>query len=67
MKNYVDKRSNSNLLHKSKEQRTEVIPRLLFTFITHKLQEHLNFSNTFSYLIHNYDVTSLGNINSITF
>ena len=50
------------LLHKSKEERTEVISRLLITFVTHKLQEHLNFSNTFSYLFHNYDVTSLENI-----
>ena len=65
------------LLPKSKEERAEVIPRLLSTFVTfvaHKLQEHLNFSihflnffNTFSYLFHNYDVTSLENIHSITF
>ena len=55
------------LLHKSKKGRTEVISRLLFTFVTHKLQEQLNFSNTFSYLVHNYDVTSLENIHSITF
>ena len=55
------------LLHKSKEERIEVISRLLFTFVTHKLQEHLNFSNTFSYLFHNYDVTSLENIRSIRF
>ena len=54
------------LLQKSKEEPTEVISRLLFTFVTHKLQKHLNFSNTFSYLIHNYDVTSLENIHSIT-
>ena len=32
------------LLPKSKEERTEVISRLLFTFAIHKLQEHLNFS-----------------------
>ena len=32
------------LLPKSKEGRTEVISRLLFTFVTHKFQEHLNFS-----------------------
>ena len=55
------------LLHKSKEERTEAIPRLLFTFVTNKLQKHLNFSNTFSYLMHNYDVMSLGNIHSIRF
>ena len=63
------------LLPKSKEERTEVISRLLSTFVTHKLQEHLNlfsihflnFFNTFSYLFHNYDVTSLENIHSITF
>ena len=52
------------LLHKSKEEWTEVISRLLFTFVTHKLREHLNFSNTFSYLFQNYDVTSLENINT---
>ena len=55
------------LLYKSKEERTEAISRLLFTFVTHKLREHLNFSNKFSYLFHIYDVTSLENINSITF
>ena len=32
------------LLPKSKKERTEVISRLLFTSVTHKLQEHLNFS-----------------------
>ena len=52
------------LLHKSKEERTEAISRLLFTFVTRKLQEHLNFSNIFSYLFHNYDATSLENIQS---
>ena len=31
------------LLPKSKEEWTEVIFRLLSTFVTHKLQEHLNF------------------------
>ena len=31
------------LLCKSKEEQAEVISRLLFTFVTHKLQEHLNF------------------------
>ena len=53
------------LLHKAKKERTGVISRLLFTFVTHKLQEHLNFSNTFSYF--HYDVTSLENIHSIIF
>ena len=53
---------NSNLLPKSKEEWTEVISRLLLTFVAHRLQKHLNFSNTFSYLFHNYDVTSLENI-----
>ena len=43
-----------NLLPKSKEERTEVISRLLFTFIAHKLQKHLNSSNTFSYLFKKY-------------
>ena len=37
-------------LPKSNEERTEVTFRLLFTFVPHKLQEHLNFSNTFLYL-----------------
>ena len=32
------------LLPKFKEERTEEISRLLSTFVTHKLQEHLNFS-----------------------
>ena len=31
------------------------------------MQEHLNFSNKFSYLFHIHDVTSLENIDSITF
>ena len=55
------------LLHKSKEEQAEVISRLLFTFVTQKLLEHLNFCNAFSYLIHNYDVTSLGNFHLVTF
>ena len=59
------------LLPKSKEEGTEVISRLLSTFVARILQEHFNFSlhflnflnifwtlNTFSYLFHNYDVTS---------
>ena len=59
VKNDVDKWfSNSNFLPKSKGEQTEVISRLLFTFIAHKLEEHLNFSNIFSYLFHNYNVTS---------
>ena len=59
MKNYVDKWfSDSNLLSKSKQERTEVISKLLFTLIAHKSEEHLNFSNIFSYLFDNYDVTS---------
>ena len=32
------------LVPKSKEEQTEVITRLLFTSVTLKLQEHLNFS-----------------------
>ena len=55
------------LLHKSKQERKEVISRLSFTFVTHRLQERLNFSNKFLYLFHNYGVTSLENIHSITF
>ena len=35
------------LLPKSKEERTEVISILLSIFVTHKLQEHLNFSIQF--------------------
>ena len=54
--------SNSNLLPKSKEEETEVISRLLFTFVACKLQKRLNFPNTLSYLFHNDDVTSLENI-----
>ena len=54
--------SNSNLLPKSKEEGTEVISRLLFTFVACKLQKRLNFPNTLSYLFHNDDVTSLENI-----
>ena len=46
-----------NLLPKSKEERTEVISRLLFTFVAHKLQKHLNSSNTFSYLFKKYSIT----------
>ena len=68
MKNYVDKWfSDSNLLSKSKQERTEVISKLLFTLIAHKSEEHLNFSNIFSYLFDNYDVTSLEKIHSFTF
>ena len=54
-------------LCKSKEEQTGVIFKLLLTFVTHKLQKRLNFSNTFSYLFDNYDITSLENIHSITF
>ena len=46
---------------------TDVISIVLITFVAHKLQKHLNFPNTFSYLFHNYDVTSLENIHSIPF
>ena len=60
MRNYVDKWfSSSNLLRKSKEERKEVISRLLFTLVADKLQKHLNASNTFSYLFHNCHVISL--------
>ena len=41
MKNYFDKWvSNSNLLPISKEEQTEVIYKLSFTFAAHKLQKH---------------------------
>ena len=50
------------LSHKSKIQQTKVICRLLFTLNTHKLQEHLHFTNTFSCVFYNYDVTSLENV-----
>ena len=53
------------LLHKSKEERIEVISGLLFTFVTHKLQEHLNFSNTFSYLFYDYDVNHILKVCSV--
>ena len=36
-------------------------------FFTHKFQENLHFPNTYSYLFHSYDITSLGNIHLITF
>ena len=36
-----------NLLPKSKEEQTEVMSSLLSTFVTHKLQEHFNFSINF--------------------
>ena len=55
------------LFHKYKEEWSEVISRLLFAFVTHKLKECLDFSDTFSYLFHNYDVTSLENAHPITF
>ena len=54
-------------LCKYKEEETGVICKLLFTFVTHKLQKRLNFSNTFSYLFDNYDVMSLENMHSIAF
>ena len=38
------------LLPKSKEEQKEVTSRLLSTFVTHKLQERLNFSIHFSEL-----------------
>ena len=36
------------LLHKYKVEQTEVISRFLFTFVTHKLGEHLFTTFTFS-------------------
>ena len=57
------------LLSKSKEEWTEVISRLLSTFVTHKLQEHLNFSlhflnfsEVFQYI---FILVSLGNMQSV--
>ena len=42
VKNYADKWSNLNFfLHKSKEERTEIISRLLFTSVRHKLLKFL--------------------------
>ena len=58
------------LLPKFKEERTEVISRLLSNFLHTNYKNiwtFLNFFNTFSYLFHDYDVTSLWNIHSITF
>ena len=49
------------------EQRTEVISRLLSTFVMHKNQDYCNFSNTLIYSFHNYNVTSLENVHSVTF
>ena len=43
------------LLPKSKEEWTEEIPRFLLSFVTHKLQEHLNFS-TFSELFRTFSI-----------
>ena len=63
------------LLPKSKEEWTEVLSRLLSIFVTHKLQENLNFSlyflnfsELFQYifiLVSQSDVMSVENIHSI--
>ena len=54
------------LLSKSKEEWAEVISRLL-SLLLHKITRTFELFKTFSYLFHNYDVTSLENIHSITF
>ena len=59
------------LLHKYKVEQTEVISRLLSSLFIINYKnvgqiEHIHFPNTFSYLIHTYDITSLGNIHPIT-
>ena len=63
------------LLPNSKEEWTEVLSRLLSIFVTHKLQENLNFSlyflnfsELFQYifiLVSQSDVMSVENIHSI--
>ena len=40
VKNVNKRFSNSNLLPKTKEERTEKICKLPFTFVVHKLQKH---------------------------
>ena len=54
------------LLSKSKEEWAEVISRLL-SLLLHTITRTFELFKTFSYLFHNYDVTSLENIHSITF
>ena len=55
------------LFNKYNRERTEIIYTILFTFVTHKWQEHLHFPNIFSYFFHSYDITCLENIHPITF
>ena len=60
------------LVHKYKVQQTEVISNLYSLFYSQITRtfgqiEHLHFPNTFSYFLHSYDITSLGNIYPITF
>ena len=59
------------LLQKYKVEQTEVISRLLSSLFIINYKnvgqiEHIHFPNTFSYLFHTYDITSLGNIHPIT-
>ena len=62
-----------HVLHKYKAEETEVISRLLITFVTHKLQKYfveifcLKVSNAFWNLFHDYDVKALENIHPIIF
>ena len=59
------------LSDKYKAKQTEVIPRLLFNFLLTNYKniwlELLHSSNTFSYLFHSHDITSLEKIHPITF
>ena len=65
VKNYVDKWfSNSNFITQIQGRADSSNLQIVITFVSHKLQEHLNFSNTFLYLFHNCDVTSSENIQS---
>ena len=60
------------LLHKPKVEQTEVsldYYSLFYSQITRTFGEieDLHFPNAFSYFFYSYDITSLGNIHSVTF
>ena len=59
------------LLHKYKIVQTEVISRLLFTFVLVNYEniwsKHLHFPNAFSYFFDSYDITNLESFHPITF
>ena len=52
------------LSHKYKVAQTEVTSRFLFTFL---VIEHIHFLNTSSYFFYSHSLTSLENINPVTF